>query len=83
MPNIFPELITMKYNANTIRYVFFPHIHFPDALSYGFIHVVAQIGTYFGSRGKVLGVTLKFKPLPVVRRRLLISFCFNHRDVLH
>lgn len=45
----------MKYNANTIRYVFL--IHFPDALSYGFTHIVAQIGTYFGSQGKVLGVT--------------------------
>lgn len=26
MPNIFPELIIMKYNANTIRYVFLIYI---------------------------------------------------------
>lgn len=97
MPNIFPELLTMKlYDANTIGcviYHMFPHfvMHFHVVL-YTFI---ASIGTWlwwlWGGVIKVL--YLKCQPLPIVKRRLpsppfylkkkkSFQMSFVHRDVV-
>lgn len=69
MPNIFTELITMKLTLQCKHLDITSHTipSLCDALSCGFIHILAQIGTWFGFEV----FYLKGKPLPGVE----LFFC--------
>lgn len=71
MPNISrtPDYEVDLYNANTIRYVIYHVPSLCNALSCGFIHILALNSDSLRFWGEVIEVYyLKCKPLPIVKR---------------